>query len=242
MIWLRRLINLILPPRCIGCGCILSHTNGLCSDCFNKIRFISAPMCQCCGRPFDGEKDVPFGKKLLCAECVKKKKHLFKMQRSAFFYDDDSKKLILDFKFYDKTSSAETLANLLYTAGADIWREKPDVLIPVPLHRKRLLERRYNQSALLVRQLSRKTAVKEDCLSLIRTQNTIPQAQLSGTARRHNLRSAFVVKYPEHIKGKKVVLVDDVKTTGATLEECAKALLAAGVQQIYALTVARTEK
>ena len=163
------------------------------------------------------------------------------MQRSAFIYDDESKNLILDFKFNDKTVSAETLANLLFSAGHDIWQEKPDLLIPVPIHQLRLLKRRYNQSALLVKYLTLKSGVAADYFSLTRHQNTIPQVQLSGEARRRNLQKAFRVKYPQNLQGKSVVLIDDVETTGSTLKECAKVLKKAGVSKIYALTLARTE-
>ena len=232
---------MILPPRCICCGNVLSEHNGLCAECFNKIKFISAPLCQSCGRPFDADQNVPFGTTLYCAACLKKKKRIFKMQRSAFIYDDDSKKLILDFKFCDKTSSAEVLSSLLYTAGFDIWNEKPDLLIPVPLHQLRLLKRRYNQSALLVKYLSLKTEIKADYFSLVRLQNTIPQVELSGAARRRNLRSAFAVKNTDKIQNKRIVLIDDVTTTGSTLNECAKVLKAAGAGEIYALTLARTQ-
>lgn len=238
---LQKLFNLLLPPRCLKCGKILSARNGLCAECFNKIRFISAPMCYCCGRPFTDTLGVKFAAKQLCGKCLQTKKHLFKMQRSAFVYDDESKDLILDLKFRDKTANAETLANMLYAAGADIWAQKPDVLIPVPIHRLRLIKRRYNQSAELAKYLARKTQIPTDFDSLIRYRNTIPQVELSGQARRNNLKQAFTVKAPQNIKGKKAVLIDDVSTTGSTLNECAKALHKAGVAEIYALTLARTE-
>ena len=241
MFWLQTFINLLLPPRCIKCGKILSLSDGLCAECFNKIRFISQPMCYCCGQPFCHETGLKFAKKQLCGRCLKKKKHLFRMQRSAFIYDDESKNLILDLKFRDKTGSAKVLANMLYTAGADIWQEKPDIIIPVPIHRLRLLKRRYNQSAILAKYLSQKTLIPTDCESLVRHRNTTPQVELSGNARRQNLKQAFSVKYPQQIKGKKVVLIDDVSTTGSTLNECAKVLNKAGAAAIYTLTLARTE-
>ena len=241
MLGLDILINLVLPPRCIKCGKILSTRNGLCSDCFNKIQFISEPYCACCGRPFLNESGLTSGKKQLCAQCLKQKHRLFAMQRSAFIYDNESKNLILDFKFRDKTSSAETLANLLFAAGRDIWKEKPDLLLPVPIHQLRLLQRRYNQSALLVKYLSEKSNVSADYFSLIRHQNTVPQVQLSGEARRQNLKKAFSVINCQNLNGKSIVLIDDVETTGSTLNECAKVLKNAGVNKIYALTLARTE-
>lgn len=241
MPWWNILINFILPPRCIKCGKILSEHNGLCHDCFSKIQFISAPYCACCGRPFFNESGLTFGKKQLCGQCLQQKKHLFVMQRSSFIYDDESKNLILDFKFKDKTVYAETLAGMLFTAGHDIWRQKPDVIIPVPIHALRLLHRRYNQSALLAKNLSLKTNIPVDYLSLVRRQNTIPQVKLSGEARRRNLKKAFCVDNPKNIKGKNIVLIDDVETTGSTLNECAKVLKQAGANKIYALTLARTE-
>ncbi len=241
MPWWNILINIILPPRCIKCGKVLGEHNGLCSDCFSKIHFISEPYCARCGRPFTNESGLSLGKKQLCGKCLQEKRTPFIMRRSAFIYDNESKNLILDFKFLDKTNSAETLANLLFSAGRDIWQEKPDLLIPVPIHKLRLLKRRYNQSALLVKYLALKTNIEADYFSLVKQQNTIPQVQLSGKARRNNLRNAFCIKFPQNLSGKSVVLIDDVETTGSTLNECAKILKKAGVQKIYALTLARTE-
>ena len=103
---LKHLINLLLPPRCIKCGVILSEKNGLCSECFNSINFISHPFCYKCGKPFDKEINIKDIHKTLCAKCLKEKNSLFSLQRSAFIYDDESKCLILDFKFKDKTISA----------------------------------------------------------------------------------------------------------------------------------------
>lgn len=237
---LRLLINLILPPRCIKCGKILSEHNGLCPECFSKIDFISEPYCYICGHPFSDTTDAKFGIKQICGNCAKEKKPLFKMQRSAFVYDENSRNLIIDFKFHDKTSSAEVLANMLYVAGRDIWAENPDYLIPVPIHKKRLLKRRYNQSALLCKYLSKKSLIPTDYFSLVRTRNSIPQVSLSGAKRRNNLKDAFAIKANQTLSGKSVVLVDDVKTTGSTLRECAKVLHKAGVKNIYALTLSQT--
>ena len=217
---LRLFINLLLPPRCIKCGKILSEHNGLCPECYNKITFISEPYCYLCGHPFTDSTNIKFAKKQICGNCAKDKKHLFTMQRSAFIYDDASKQLVIDFKFHDKTAAAEVLANMLFVAGKDIWAENPDYLIPVPLHKKRLHARRYNQSALLCKYLSKKSLVEVDYFSLERVLNTVPQVSLIGAKRRNNLKKAFALNDGEKFKGKKVVLIDDVKTTGSTLREC----------------------
>ncbi len=235
----RQLLNVILPPRCILCGKILSERNGLCSECFNTIRFVSEPLCARCGRPFS-ETTADLSRPQLCGTCLQQKRPIFALRRFAFVYDDASKPLILGFKFLDKTQNAEVLANMLWRAGKDIWSARPDLLVPVPIHYRRLLQRKYNQSALLAKYLARQTAVPVDYFSLKRTQNTVPQVQLSGKARRQNLRHAFTVAKPQNIKGRKIVLIDDVETTGSTLLECAKALKKAGAAEIYSLTLART--
>ena len=237
----RTFINVLLPPRCLKCGKVLGAQNGLCAECFNKINFISEPLCYRCGRPFASEIHLRTGVKHVCGACLQEKRSLFAMRRAVFVYDEQSKNLILDFKFKDKTNFAETLANMMFLSGKDIWAETPDVIMPVPIHRLRLLTRRYNQSALLVKFLSLKTGIMADYETLIRCENTIPQVQLSGTARRKNLQKAFTVSRPHLIKGKKIVLIDDVETTGSTLKECAKVLKKAGATAVYALTLARTE-
>ena len=236
--FLKHLLNIILPPRCICCGEILSQENGLCPKCFSAIHFISKPYCAICGAPLENpidEKDV------VCAKCLKEKRHTFSLQRSAFIYDENSKNMLIDLKFHDKTSYATVLAQFLYKAAADILKEKPDVIIPVPLHYMRLLKRKYNQSGLLARELSKLCNIKVDDFSLKRCRNTIPQVKFSGKARIKNIRGAFFVKKPQNIKNKKILLIDDVMTTGSTLKECAIALKKAGAAKIYALTVARTE-
>lgn len=237
----RLLINAVLPPRCMKCGKILSERNGLCPQCFNQIRFVSAPLCACCGRPFTEETAILGSGKQLCATCLQQKRPLFALRRFAFIYDDNSKNLILKFKFADKTIYATALGDMLWRAGHDIWAEEPDMIIPVPIHRRRLLERRYNQSALLARHLAQRTGIETDYFALQRVRYTVPQVQLSGSARRNNLKHAFAVVEPQKIKDRKIVLIDDVETTGSTLIECAKVLKKAGAQKIYALTLARTE-
>lgn len=236
----QQLLNVILPPRCLLCGKVLYERNGLCTECFGKIEFVSEPYCKHCGRPFTTQSEQFSSIDQLCGACLQEKRPLFKLRRFAFVYSDNSKNLILGFKFLDKTAMAETLANMLHHVGTDIWNEKPDLLMPVPIHRRRLLERRYNQSALLVKCLARQIGITADYFSLQRVRYTIPQVQLSGRARRNNLKHAFMVKNPEKIKGRKIVLIDDVETTGSTLKECAKVLKRAGAAEVYALTLART--
>lgn len=230
-------LNLILPPRCISCGKIVLEENGLCPECFNLITFISTPYCKRCGLPF--AESVPAGDKMLCPNCVKQKKSPLGMCRSAVKYDEHSKNTILALKFLDKTENAAIFAKWLKLAGKDIFEDGADLLIPVPLHYRRLVSRRYNQSALLAAQLSKLTGLEVNTSALIKHKPTKPQASMSGSERLKNVKGVFSVKYPEAVRGRHVVLIDDVYTTGSTVKECAAALHAAGAAQIDALTIAR---
>lgn len=231
-----KIIDLLLPPRCICCGKIVSNANGLCADCFNNINFITKPYCAKCGHPFD---EAPSSKKMLCGTCLSKKQTPFRLSRSAIRYDDASKNMILAFKFMDKTENAPVFAKWLKLAGADIFDEGVDLIIPIPLHFTRLIKRRYNQAALIATELGKLTHIKVDCTSVVRHKRTKPQVQFSGHARISNVKGAFSVKHPEKLKGKRIVLIDDVMTTGSTLKECALAMKKAGAKSVDTLTIAR---
>ena len=229
------LTNLILPPRCLCCGDLSATAHKLCSSCWGKIQFIADPCCHTCGWPFEFQCDYT----LVCAACSRLTP-LFTKGRSAFKYDDLSRKMIIRLKHQDGTYQAPGLATLLMQAGKDVLNEA-DFLIPIPLHKWRLLKRQYNQSGLLVRSLSRQCGVISLFHVLQRPFFTKPQKNLNRLQRQQNLKKAFSVPFKYHplLKGKTVVLVDDVWTTGVTLTEGCKALLKAGVKEVRVLTVAR---
>lgn len=233
---LQQILNAILPPRCLKCGAVLHEDDGLCPDCFNQITFISKPYCQRCGHPFES---APAAKELLCGDCIQKPQSPFRFNRSALKYDDESKAMLLNFKFNDKTENAVVFAKWLKIAGADLWQAGVDVLVPIPLHYTRLIKRRYNQSGLLAHELSKIVKIPVDYNCVVRHKRTRPQVEFSGHERVRNVKGAFSAKHPENIKGKRIVLIDDVMTTGSTLKECALALLAAGAKSVDTLTVAR---
>lgn len=230
------LLNLFLPPRCIKCGRVLSGDDGLCLECFNEISFIARPYCQKCGHPFD--EDPGAGKKF-CGGCLQKPHTPFRLSRSALKYDEASKNLILAFKFMDKTENAKVLGRWLNMAFKDIKEAGVDLIIPIPLHYTRLVKRRYNQSALLAKELAKASGVAVDYTSVEHHVRTKPQVEFSGHARIKNVKDAFRVKNTQKIKGKRIVLIDDVMTTGSTLKECALALKRAGAKSVDTLTVAR---
>ncbi len=230
------LLESVLPRRCRKCGQILTEEGELCEHCLSELNFIYPPYCHKCGYPLTNEN---VNSKMLCASCLSKKRTPFRLIRSALYYDEASKNLILAFKFMDKTENAHLLAAMLKVAAEDIFAKGVDVIIPVPLHYSRLLKRKYNQSALLAKELGKYSGIKVDYTSLVRHKKTKPQVEFSGHERIKNVKDAFSVAHPENLVGKRILLVDDVLTTGSTLKECALALKKAGVLSVDAVTVAR---
>jgi ComF family protein len=187
--------------------------------------------------PFE---DLPLiNGKMLCPNCLKEKRPMFRFCRSAVRYNEVSKRPILALKFMDHTENAAIFAQWLKTAGRDIWSNPPDLIVPVPLHYWRLMKRRYNQAALIAVELGKLTGLAVDTSSLVKHKSTRPQMSFSGKERLKNIRGVFRVKKPEHIRGKRILLVDDVWTTGSTARECAKTLKAAGALSVDVVTVAR---
>lgn len=212
----------------------------LCSTCWHKIGFIAAPHCARCGLPFDYDPLGSSTSALVCGACLAHSPS-FDRCRSVFAYDDASRPLILGFKHGDRTDCAPAFAQWLARAGADLLTGGDVLIAPVPLHRWRLLKRRYNQSALLALRLGRLS--HHVCLPdlLIRRRATPSQGGLSAKGRARNVEGAFVVNPSLHtrVKGARILLVDDVYTTGATVGECARVLRRAGARAVDIVTLAR---
>lgn len=233
---LKNLIDFILPLRCVSCGKIIHNKDCLCSECFENISFINKPYCQHCGSPLVGHKDDVLG--LTCVKCLKKKEP-FRLCRSAIEYDDYSKRIILDFKFADHVENIPLLVRWLDSAGKDILDAGIDLIIPVPIHFLRLIKRKYNQSALLAVELSKLWSVPAAYRVLKKRRYTVPQSLCDNVKRKTNVKNTFKVTDEQKVKGKRIVLIDDVYTTGTTARECTKILLKAGAKSVDILTVAR---
>ena len=164
----------------------------------------------------------------------------FDRARAVFRYDDASRGLVLGFKHADETHAAPAYGRWLARAGADLLTDA-DLVAPVPLHRWRLLYRRYNQAALLAHAVARQSGVRLAVDLLARRRHTPQQGRMSSLARRRNVRSAFAVRpqWRQAVEGKRVLLIDDVLTTGATVEECARVLLRHGASGVDVVTLAR---
>ncbi|MBU0800823.1 MAG: ComF family protein [Alphaproteobacteria bacterium] len=228
-------LDFILPPRCPATGDVVDAPGMVSPGAWDGLRFIAAPVCACCGLPFGFEA----GAEALCLACLRDRPP-YASARAALAYDDGSRNLILRFKHADQTHVVFTFIPWLKMAGRDMLATA-DVIIPVPLHRGRLLKRRYNQAALLADALSRATKIKWLPHTLRRHKATTPQGFMTARARLLNVKRAFAVPESRRadIAGKNIVLVDDVYTTGATVIECTKTLLAAGAAAVHILTIAR---
>jgi ComF family protein len=230
----RRALDLMLPPQALDGGA-RPLTTGLSAAAWSQIAFIEAPACDGCGLPF--EYDLGAGAR--CAACMARPK-AFGRARAACLYDDASRELILKLKHADRPELARLLALWLSRAACDLIAEA-DVVAPVPLHPLRLFARRYNQAAEIARPLARRAKLAFLPEALSRKRDTGSQGGKSGRGRRLNVKGAFEVPPAARaqVAGRRVLLVDDVMTTGATAEACAKALFAAGAAAVDVAAVAR---
>ncbi|MBI4302201.1 MAG: ComF family protein [Chloroflexi bacterium] len=228
-IWWQRLkgqaLDLLFPPRCVSCG---QEGALICSTCIASFIPIRPPLCSHCGLPH------PEGGR--CPVCAEKLGPLDGL-RSLFTFEGVMRQAIHSFKYQNLKGLAPTLGQLLF----NYWKANPlpaQVVVPVPLHQHRLRYRGYNQSALLAQELGQLTSLPVVDKALLRTTNTPPQAQATTAAqRRSNIKEAFLCQ--KGLEGKAVLLIDDVCTTGATLEACALALKEAGATSVWGLTLAR---
>ena len=228
-------LDLLLPPRCLSCGDLVTEPSSICASCWGGLSLISQPLCACCGHPFE----YPVGDDAYCAGCEAEPPR-FDRARAALRYDEASKPLILRFKHADKVELAPALVRLMAQAGQELL-PRADIVAPVPLHRWRLLRRRYNQSALLAKRLSNDLSAQFVPDLLMRRRNTPSQGQLGRAGRLRNVAGAFTIPSSNRdvVAGRRVLLVDDVMTSGATANVCAEVLKRGGAAEVDVLTVAR---
>lgn len=228
-------LNVLLPPRCLGCARVVEEPGTLCAACWERLDFLGPPHCAACGFPFEFDH----GEDALCGDCLRTPP-AYERARAVVRYDDASRDLILGFKHADRTFAVPAFSRWMARAGAELL-EDADLIAPVPLHRLRLLRRRYNQAALLAHGIAKVSGFPVVPDLLVRTRRTPSQGRLSAARRRRNVRGAFAVKgsRADLLKGRRVLLIDDVLTTGATVSACARALVRAGAKAADVLTLAR---
>ena len=232
------LFDWLLPAACQLCGRTLPVQGGLhlCGDCHEGFRPLPSPRCPHCLLPHltPGGTDYP------CEACLKNPLPL-KRVVALGLYADQMREAVHRFKYRHALGLQRPLASLLARELEPHLEEmSPDLLVPVPLHRKRLQQRGYNQALQIARELARTLSIPLDRALLIRTRDTLPQQQLSLGERQLNLRSAFELR--QIIPGKRVLLVDDVMTSGATLRSCADVLIRGGASEVSAAILARAPR
>ncbi|WP_089173663.1 ComF family protein [Bosea sp. AS-1] len=232
---LRNLVALVYPPVCVACRAATGEAQALCAHCWGEIGFIERPYCERLGTPFA----VDLGPGLLSPAAIANPP-VFARARAVCRFDGVARELVHRLKYGDRAELAITLGRMMVQAGHELIAEA-DLVVPVPLHRARLWSRRFNQAALLAGTVARLTARPYAPAGLVRVRHTRRQVGLSRAQRANNLQGAFQV--PENarpqLEGRRILLVDDVLTTGATANAAARALLRGGARQVDLLTFAR---
>ncbi len=232
----RGFLDLLYPPRCEACGRLGEAP--ICEECLAQIELVEAPVCRVCGEPFDPlAQAAP-----TCLRC-RSGRRAFTRARAAAYYAGPLVQAIYRFKYYGQMVLGRPLGRLMVEAlergpAAELEVEKVDLVCPVPLHPSRLRERGFNQSALLAEEVAEARSLPVRPL-LARVRPTLPQVDLPPSSRRANVHNAFAPRLQEEIAGKRVLLVDDLFTTGATLTECARALRRGEAAEVKVLTLAR---
>ncbi len=239
----RYLADIIYPPRCTICsrflwkGPLVKETGSLsfCPACMADFRTIASPLCPICGQPFPSEVKEDH----ICEDCLRKRP-FYEAAWAPYRYEGAILKAIHRLKYGSKGFLADALGPLLARFTEKRFdRSGPVLIMPVPLHPKRIRERGFNQSLLLARHVARRLQLDLDFLSLRRVRYTPPQTGLAKKERQKNVRKAFQLKHQEAVKGKTILLVDDVVTTGNTLNECARVLKKGGAVKVFGVSLAR---
>jgi ComF family protein len=228
------LVDYLFPYRCLKCFSYTQDENGLCSSCFAGLHFNAKPFCIICGKGFN----IDIDQSNLCGPCTVKKP-IYDQARFIIRYDEKSKGLIHSFKYNDKTILSKIFCKMLYTQYRE-FIESSDIIVPIPMHKLKRLSRLYNQTQYLAKSLSDLSKINMISDLLIKYKYTKPQTSLNQKARKKNINNSFLVNKKYDIKGKTILIIDDVITTGSTISECAKILKKEGCRKVFVIAIAAT--
>jgi ComF family protein len=228
-------LGILYPPTCMSCGAATGDPHALCAGCWAGLRMIERPYCERLGTPFPVDLGMPLLSPAAIADPP-----VFARARAAAHYDGIARALVQRLKYGDRLDLAHALGTLMARAGAELLADA-DIIVPVPLHRWRLWRRRFNQAASLAKVISARSGIPFDPLLLSRVKHTRQQVGLTRAQRQENLQGAFRVLDPAkpRVEARRVLLVDDVLTTGSTANAASRALLRAGAAQVDVLAFAR---
>jgi len=231
----RLMLDTLYPPLCLNCEAAIADADALCATCFKQLRVITTPLCLRLGIPFQ----ISLGPDALSAEAIADPPP-FDRSRSAVIYNDVARAIVARMKYGDRPELAQFCGRLMTGAGAEFWADRP-VLVPVPLHPLRQIGRRYNQSLELARVIARQTGLAVDASLVRRVKRTKQQVGLSADARARNVAGAFAAhaEILARTRGRPVVIVDDVITTGSTIKAVTRVLQRAGVARVDVISFAR---
>jgi len=228
-------VDFMYPPRCSLCGRYDGNEEGICFDCLSQINYIGRPLCIRCGKPFSHE----FATDHFCGECLTGKRY-FSKARAVGLYNGLFRKTLHRFKYQWNHCLATPLGTLMANRMGSFFSDAAyQCMVPVPLHRRRLRKRGFNQALVLARILSRAYHIPLDRNNLVRTRWTQSQVGLSERERKDNVRGAFAVLQSARIAQRTILLLDDIYTSGSTVDECSRVLIKAGARKVDVLTLAR---
>lgn len=224
------IVDGLFPKSCPMCDEILPKGRDICCGCEEKLVYIIEPKCKKCGKKLENEKLE------YCVDCSKNR-HYFNQGIAAFLYNDKVSKSIYRFKYHNRRTYAGFYGKAIATMyGADIKKWNCHMIIPVPIHSKKKIKRGYNQAALIAKELGKNLSMPVSEKILYRVRNTKPQKEMEKATRKKNVENAFKI-YENVVKYKKIILVDDIYTTGSTIDACAKELLQAGATEVYFISL-----
>jgi len=240
--WLHKALSFVLPPRCTHCSAKIAVHGFLCTRCWGELQPLAPPFCSSCALPYEfsvlTEGDEA---EVACAACLKEPP-VFDWARAAVSYEGLGRSLVLRLKYNGASMVVPVMAKLMASSvRGSIIEQNMSLVIPVPLHQRRFISRRFNQSQLLAKELATLTGVPMNTFVLVRNKSTPSQGGLNRKKRFKNVKGAFAIRHDmaELVKGRHIVLVDDVLTTGATASACAKVLKNAGALSVGLAVFAR---
>ncbi|MDY5577983.1 MAG: ComF family protein [Lachnospiraceae bacterium] len=232
----KTILNIFFPKTCPVCGEVLGKNEEICETCRKKLLYVQEPKCKKCGKPFDGrDEDAQYRE--YCRDCMKGK-HIYDTGMAVFQYNEEIKESIYRFKYHNQRTYADFYGKAMAEKYGEAIKEMGiEVLIPVPISEKKRVKRGYNQAELIADVLGECLSIPVQKEKLMRIRDTVPQKELSYEERRNNLKSAFKIR-KNIVEYKKVLVVDDIYTTGSTIDACAKALKEAGAKQVCFISLA----